>query len=142
MNLQGYSIEHTPTESTCGGSLLYINNNVNCVCRNELQIHIKKKLKQLLQRSKNSNGKNIIVRCIHRHPCMNPSDFNDIYLHELLQKLQNNNKQIFLIVTLTLKWQNMTKIRTVLLFGQYVLKVISPLYNSSFQNHILLQNTN
>ena len=29
INLQGYSIEHTPTESTCGGSLLYINNDIN-----------------------------------------------------------------------------------------------------------------
>ena len=42
INLQEYSIEHTPTESTCGGSLLYINNNINYLCRNNLQIYKEK----------------------------------------------------------------------------------------------------
>ena len=44
INLQEYSIEHTPTESTCGGSLLYINNNINFLCRNDLQIYKEKEL--------------------------------------------------------------------------------------------------
>ena len=26
---------------------------------------------------------------------MNPSEFNDVYLHELLQNLGNDNKQIY-----------------------------------------------
>ena len=131
MNLQGYSIEHTPTESTCSGSLLYINSNVNCVCRNELQIHIKKKLKQLLQRSKNSNGKNIIVRCIHRHPCMNPSDFNDIYLHELLQKLQNNNMYSKLLLPYTTALSRITSCSRTL---------IDNTFSNNFENEISLGN--
>ena len=43
------------------------------------------------------NGKNIIVGCIYRHPCVNPSDFYDVYFHELLQNLGNDSKQIVLM---------------------------------------------
>ena len=42
INLQGYSIDHTPTESTCGAILLYINNNINYICRNDLKIYKKR----------------------------------------------------------------------------------------------------
>ena len=42
INLQRYSIEHKPIESTCGGSLLYINNDINYIFRNDLQIYKKK----------------------------------------------------------------------------------------------------
>ena len=40
--LQGYSIEHTLTESTFGVSLLYINSDINYICRSDLQTYKKK----------------------------------------------------------------------------------------------------
>ena len=43
INLQGYFIEHTPTESTSSVFLLYINNNINYLCRKDLQIYKKKR---------------------------------------------------------------------------------------------------
>ena len=97
INLQGYSVEHTPTESTCGGSFLYINNNINYLCRNDLQIYKKKELESTFTEFIKPSGKNVIVGCIYRHPCMNPCKFNDVYLHELLQNLGNDNKQIGLM---------------------------------------------
>ena len=97
INLHGYSIEHTPTESTKGGSLLYINNNINYICRNDLQIYKKKQLETTFIEIINPNGKNIIVGCIYRHPCMEVSEFNDYYLHELLTKLNKEKKQIVLM---------------------------------------------
>ena len=42
-------------------------------------------------------GKNITIGCIYRCPCMNPSEFNDVYLLELLQNLGNDSKQIVLM---------------------------------------------
>ena len=49
----------------------------------------------------NPNGKNIIVGCICRHPWVSPSEFN-VYLHELLQNLGNDNKQIVLMGDFTI----------------------------------------
>ena len=97
IDLQGYSFEQTTTESSCGGTLLYINNNINYICRKDLQIYKKKELESTFIEITNPNNKNIIVGCIYRHPCMDPSEFNDFYLHDLLQKLSNENKQIILM---------------------------------------------
>lgn len=72
-------IEHTPTESTCGGSHCYINNGINgIICRNYLQTNKKKELKSTFIEIMNPDGKIIIVEHIYRHPCMNPSELNDV----------------------------------------------------------------
>ena len=42
----------------------------------------------------NSKGKNTIAGCFHRHPCINSTDFIDIYLSELLQKFLHKDKTI------------------------------------------------
>ena len=39
----------------------------------------------------------MIVACIYRHPSMNPTEFIDIYLSELLQKLSREDKTIMLM---------------------------------------------
>ena len=97
INLQGYSIEHTPTESTCVGSLLYINININYFCRNDLQTYKKMELESTFIEIVNPNGKNIIFGCIYEHPCKNPSEFSDVYPNEPLQNVGNDNKQIVLM---------------------------------------------
>ena len=96
ISLQGYSIKHTPIESTCSESLLYINNNITYLCRNDLQIYKKNDLESTFIKIINPNGKNIILGCIYRKPYMNPTEFN-VYLQELLQNLGNDNKQIILM---------------------------------------------
>ena len=37
INLNGYAIEHTPTEANCGGVFLRINNSLNSTVRTTLQ---------------------------------------------------------------------------------------------------------
>ena len=59
LNLQGFSIEHTPTE--CGGSLLYTNNSINYFCRNDLQIYNKKEFEPIFIDIINPSCKNKIV---------------------------------------------------------------------------------
>ena len=36
INLNGYAIEHTPTEKNCGSALIYIENSLNYIVRNDL----------------------------------------------------------------------------------------------------------
>ena len=42
LNLNNYSFEFTPTETSAGGTLLYIANYLSYKCRNDLNIYLKK----------------------------------------------------------------------------------------------------
>ena len=39
IDLQGYVVESTLTDASCGGALLYINKNINYKLRKDLKIH-------------------------------------------------------------------------------------------------------
>ena len=47
INLSNYSIEHTPTEATAGGALLYINKKHSYKIRPDLVIYKAKKLESI-----------------------------------------------------------------------------------------------
>ena len=93
----GYSFEHTPTEANCGGALLYIDNSINYIVRDDLCIYRNKELESVFIEILNSKGKNTIVGCVYQHPCMNPTEFIDIYPSELLQKFSKEDKTIMLM---------------------------------------------
>ena len=97
IHLKGYTIEHTPTEANCGGALLYINNTFNYTVRNDLRIYQKKETESIFIEIINTKGKNIIVGCIYRHPSLNPTEFVDIHIQELLQKMSKEGKTIVLL---------------------------------------------
>ena len=97
IDLNGYSIEHTPTEANCGGALLYINSSLNYLKRNDLTQYKKKELEFVFIEIINTNGKNVIVGCVYRHPSMNVEEFNKVYLTELLSKLSREDKTIVLM---------------------------------------------
>ena len=42
--MKGYNIEHTPTESSAGGTLIYIRDNLNYKVRKDLIMHKEKLL--------------------------------------------------------------------------------------------------
>ena len=48
LNLNNYSFEFTPTETSAGGTLLYIVNHISYKCRNDLNIYKKMNLNLLL----------------------------------------------------------------------------------------------
>ena len=97
IDLNGYAIEHTPTEASCGGALLYIDISLNYIVRNDFKLYKKRELESVFIEIINPKGKNVIVACIYRHPSMNPTEFIDIYLSELLQKLSREDKTIMLM---------------------------------------------
>ena len=97
IDLNGYAIEHTPTEASCGGALLYIDSSLNYLVRNDLKLYKKRELESVFIEIINPKGKNLIVVCIYRHPSMNPTEFIDSYLSELIQKLSSEEKTIMLM---------------------------------------------
>ena len=97
IDLTNYSYEHCPTESSAGGTLLYIRNHLSYKTRNDLNIYKSAELESTFLEIINHKKLNILVGCIYRHPVMNLNEFNDYYLNELLHKLSSENKCIFLL---------------------------------------------
>ena len=98
IELENYSIEHTPTETAAGGALLYINERLSYHPRNDLNIYMPGKLESIFIEIVCPESSNIIVRCIFKHPSLHVNNFtNDIKL-SLFEKLnKENSKKIFLL---------------------------------------------
>ena len=76
--MPGCNIEHTPNDSSNGGTLLYIKQGINYKLRKDLQIYKSKELEstfvELLESGMSKN--NMIIGCIYCHPSMELSEFN------------------------------------------------------------------
>ena len=97
LNLNNYSFEFTPTETSAGGTLLYIANHLSYKCRNDLNIYKKNELESTFIEIVNPKKSNIIVGVIYRHPSMDLTDFNCNYLSKLLENISKEQKSIFLL---------------------------------------------
>ena len=97
IDLEGYVMESTPTAASCGGALLYINKNINFKIRNDLKIYKYKEIESVFIEIINRKGKNTIVECMYRHPCMEVTEFNDVFLQNILEKLSYENKEIIIM---------------------------------------------
>ena len=77
IDIQRDNIEQTPTESSAGGSLIYISQKLSYKLREDLQIHTPNKLEsdfiELLIPSKPS----LILGTIYKHPSMQHFKFNN-----------------------------------------------------------------
>ena len=97
LNLNNYSFEFTPTETSAGGTLLYIANHLSYKCRNDLNIYKKNELESTFIEIVNPKKSNILVGVIYRHPSMDLADFNCNYLNKLLENTSKEQKSIFLL---------------------------------------------
>ena len=95
--LNNYSFEFTPTETSEGGTLLYIANHLSYKCRKDLNIYKKNELESTFIEIVNPRKSNIIVGVIYRHPSMDLTDFNCNYLNKLLENISKEQKSIFLL---------------------------------------------
>ena len=95
MNFNNYSFEFT--ETSAGGTLLYIANHLSYKCRNDLNIYKKNELESTFIEIVNPKKSNIIVGVIYRHPSMDFTDFNCNYLNKLLENTSKEQKSIFLL---------------------------------------------
>ena len=97
IDIEGYSIEQTPTEASCGGALLYIANKFQYKTRPDLLIYKTKSLESIFIEILCQNQQNIVVGCIYKHPCMEIDEFISDFLTPLLEKLSSENKSVFLM---------------------------------------------
>ena len=97
LNLMNYSHEFCPTESSAGGTLLYIHNHLSYKPRNDLSIYKPTELESTFIEISNPKRSNMIIGCIYKHPNMDLDEFNDNYLNTLLDKISKGNKSVFLL---------------------------------------------
>ena len=97
LNLNNYSFEFTPTETSAGGTLLYIANHLSYKCCNDLNIYKKNELESTFIEIVNQKKSNIIVGVIYTHTSMDLTDFKCDYLNKLLENIYKEQKSIFLL---------------------------------------------
>ena len=85
-NLNFGNYEFTPSETSAGGTFLYIANNLSYICCNDLNIYDQNELESSFIEIVNPKKSNIIVGVIHTHPSMDVTAFNSSYLNKLLEK--------------------------------------------------------
>ena len=99
ISMPGYNIEHTPTESSNGGTLLYIKQGINYKIRKDLQIYKSKELEltfiEVLELGMPRN--NMIMGCIYRHTSLELSEFKNHFLSVLLEKILKEKKPVVLL---------------------------------------------
>ena len=86
INLQNYNIQHTPTESNKGGSLLYISTDLSYKTRNDLKMYKSKELESIFIEIINKKGKNIIIGWIYKYPELAIDEFNNQFLSPMPKK--------------------------------------------------------
>ena len=98
-NIDGYSVEHTPTESSAGGALLYISNRFTYIPRSDLSriMYSPKQLESVFIEISFSRKSNLIIGCVYKHPGMSVGTFNSDFLSPLLQTASRENKSIILL---------------------------------------------
>ena len=98
LQLSSYSIEHTPTESSAGGILLYVSKKLSYQLRNDLRLYDPVKIESSFIEIIGSKSTNVIVGCINKHPILPINDFTCDFIFLFLLKLQKElSKRFFLL---------------------------------------------
>ena len=89
--------EHTPKESSKGGTFLYLDKNLEYKLRKDLNIYHKEMNESTLVEIINKNEKNMVAGCIYKHLKQMIPNFLDNHFLPLLEKLSHKNKQILIM---------------------------------------------
>ena len=104
----GYNIEQTPTESSAGGTLIYISQKLSYKNRPDLQIYNPKHLESTFIEILLPYKSNFIIGTVYKHPPMKPYSFNTSF-SQLLQKIKRENKKTIITSDFNLNLSNYAK---------------------------------
>ena len=98
LQLSNYSIGHTPTESSAGGTLPYINKRLSYQLRNDLRLYDPRQIESTFIEIICSKSTNVIVGCIYKHPTLLINDFKNNFISPFQLKLQKEScNRVFLL---------------------------------------------
>ena len=120
--MNDYVIEHNPTESSAGGTLLHVNKKYLYQPRNDFNIYKLGHPESIFVEIILPKRSNIIIGCIYRHPSMDICTFNDNCLNPLQENFSKENaKKVFLVGDRGLEWKSYS-VRVEELFIRNILK--------------------
>ena len=98
-NIPNYSFLSTPTNSSAGGTALYISSDLTFKPRLDIdsKIYHNKLLESTFIELTPNKQCNIIVGCVYKHPSLPINDFNNLYLSPLLNLAKLEGKKIILL---------------------------------------------
>ena len=95
ITLDGYRLYHTPSNTSKGGTAIYVNNNYDVFERTDIKVQTDL-YESVWIEIKNNNSKNIVCGCIYRHPNQHISEFNN-YIDSTLKKIiTDENKEVYI----------------------------------------------
>ena len=97
ISLQNYIYEFISIESSKGGTLIYIDQNVKYKIREDLKLYKSKEIDSTFLEIIKNNQKNVIVGCIYKHPGTAIQEFNNDFICPLLEKLLTEKKEVILM---------------------------------------------
>ena len=95
--------EYTPSESSKGGTLLYIDKNLRNISRSDLTLYKSKEIESSFIEVVESNKKNTILGSIYKHPNVSVGEFTNDFLEPLLKILSFEKKELILIGEFNIK---------------------------------------
>ena len=124
IDIPGYNIEHTPTESKAGGCLLYISDKIPYKLRNDLNVYCPKQLESVFIELLLSNKPSQIIGTIYKHSSMNVSNFTNDHLKNMLNAIHYENKSTLLTGDFNINLINYDKKEAHIIFLNYPLTTI------------------
>ena len=91
---EGYDSYFTPSNSSRGGTCIYVKNAFDSIERTDLNVQHDDFESSWIE-IKNKRSKNIICGCIYRHPRYNLTDFI-AYMDKCLHILVKENKEVYI----------------------------------------------
>ena len=98
-DIPGYSSISNETESSAGGTAIYINNTIKFKPRIDLSnsMYSSRQLESTFIEIALPRKTNVIVGCIYKHPHFSTSEFNTRFLAPLLHSINKESKDIVLL---------------------------------------------
>ena len=124
IDIPGYNIEHTLTESKVGGCLLYISGKVPYKLQNDLNLYCPKQLKSVFIELLLFNKPSQIIGLIYKHPSINVSTFTNDHLKTMLNAIHYENKSTLLTGDFNINLINYDKKEAHIIFLNYPLTTI------------------
>ena len=106
INIPRYNTEHTPTQASASGALMFISQTLQCKVQKDLQIYCPKEPESVFIELLFPNKPSFVIGTIYKHPTMQNYKFNIDSMENLLNKIKHESKRTILASDFNL---NLTK---------------------------------
>ena len=95
IDLNDYFFKFIAAESTKGGTLIYIENDLTYKIRKDLNLYRAKEIESTFVEiiGPNLRNRNKIIGCIYKHPNIPVAEFTSNFINRLLEKLSHEKKK-------------------------------------------------